>query len=47
VGSVRDVWVVLGLPGTNSREWLMILDDEHHVLSFLVASGKLLLHKRR
>ncbi|KAF7031415.1 hypothetical protein CFC21_042744 [Triticum aestivum] len=40
VGSVREVRVVSGLPGTSSRERLEILDDERRVLSFRIVGGE-------
>ncbi|KAM0878524.1 hypothetical protein ACQ4PT_034815 [Festuca glaucescens] len=40
VGSVREVLVVSGLPGTCSRERLEILDDERRVLSFRIVGGE-------
>uniref|UniRef100_A0ACD5VVM3 Uncharacterized protein n=1 Tax=Avena sativa TaxID=4498 RepID=A0ACD5VVM3_AVESA len=40
VGSVREVRVVSGLPGTCSRERLEILDDERRVLSFRIVGGE-------
>ncbi|XP_047056744.1 abscisic acid receptor PYL4-like [Lolium rigidum] len=40
VGSVREVRVVSGMPGTCSRERLEILDDERRVLSFRIVGGE-------
>ncbi|KMZ61247.1 Abscisic acid receptor PYL2 [Zostera marina] len=40
VGSVREVTVISGLPATTSIERLEILDDEKHVLSFVVLGGE-------
>ncbi|KAL6853597.1 hypothetical protein ACP4OV_019626 [Aristida adscensionis] len=40
VGSVREVWVVSGLPASNSRERLEILDDERRVMSFRILGGE-------
>lgn len=40
VGTLREVHVVSGLPASNSRERLEILDDEKHVMSFRVVGGE-------
>lgn len=39
VGTVREVEVVSGLPAVSSKERLEILDDEKHVMSFIVVGG--------
>ncbi|CAM6115617.1 unnamed protein product [Calypogeia fissa] len=38
-GSVREVRLVSGLPGTNSIERLEVLDDENHIVSFRILGG--------
>ncbi|GKV00160.1 hypothetical protein SLEP1_g12900 [Rubroshorea leprosula] len=40
VGSIREVTVVSGLPASTSTERLEILDDEKHILSFMVVGGE-------
>ncbi|CAL4953849.1 unnamed protein product [Urochloa decumbens] len=40
VGSVRELFLVSGLPGRNSRERLEILDDEQRVISFRILGGE-------
>ncbi|KAG9144680.1 hypothetical protein Leryth_021529 [Lithospermum erythrorhizon] len=40
VGTLRKVHVVSGLPAGSSTERLEILDDERHVISFLVVGGE-------
>lgn len=39
VGSVRDVSVISGLPATNSKEKLEVLDDLQHVFSYRILGG--------
>ncbi|XP_024385414.1 abscisic acid receptor PYL12 isoform X2 [Physcomitrium patens] len=39
VGSIREVFLVSGVPATSSIERLEILDDEKHVFSFRVLKG--------
>ncbi|KAK1365066.1 Abscisic acid receptor PYL4 [Heracleum sosnowskyi] len=39
VGSLREVYVVSGLPADSSRERLDILDDERHVMGFSIVGG--------
>lgn len=38
-GSVREVSVVSGLPGTSSIERLEVLDDANHIMSFRILGG--------
>lgn len=38
-GSVREVRLVSGLPGTNSIERLELLDDHNHIISFRILGG--------
>ncbi|CAO2166883.1 unnamed protein product [Urochloa humidicola] len=40
VGSVRELFLISGLPGKNSRERLEILDDEQRVISFRILGGE-------
>lgn len=39
VGTLRQVYVISGLPAATSTERLEILDDERHVMSFSVVGG--------
>lgn len=39
VGSVREIFLVSGIPATSSLERLEILDEERHILSWRVLQG--------
>jgi abscisic acid receptor (PYR/PYL family) len=39
VGSVREVYLISGIPATSSVERLELLDDEAHIFSFRVLTG--------